>query len=71
MEKQKELVCVSDMEDFDRDLYEKSKETLSRHLSKFGWSFEDCVFEEGDKVYCCKPAAIWFLVPNVDPNDWD
>ena len=71
MKKQVEMICVSDMEGFDRELYEKTKEKLSVHLSKFGWNFEDCVVEEGDKVWSCKPAAIWFLTPNADPNDWD
>ena len=71
MKKQIEMICVSDMEGFDRVLYEKAKGKLSKHLSKFGWKFEDCVMEEGDKVWSCKPAAIWFLTPEVDPNDCD
>lgn len=64
-----EMVCVSKIEGFDRELYEKTSETLAKHLGKFGWGLEDCVVEEGDKVWCCKPAAIWFLTPTVDPND--
>jgi len=58
MKKQVEMICVSDMEGFDRELYEKTKKKLSAHLSKFGWTFEDCVVEEGGKVWSCKPAAI-------------
>ena len=59
------------MEGFDRKLYESAKEKLAKHLSRFGWKLEDCVFEEDGKIYCCKPAAIWFLTPPADPNDWD
>lgn len=64
-----EMVCVSDMPGFNRELYEKSKEKLSRHLEKFGWKFEDCVFEEDGKVWSCKPAAIWFLTPDLEFHD--
>ena len=71
MKKQVEMICVSDMEGFDQEVYRAAKEKLSRHLARFGWKFEDCVVEEGDKVWSCKPAAIWFLTPNPDPNTWD
>ncbi|MEN8190011.1 MAG: hypothetical protein ABFS19_09215 [Thermodesulfobacteriota bacterium] len=71
MKKEIEIICVSDMEGFDQEVYEQSKDKLAKHLSKFGWKLSDCVFEEGGKVYSCKPAAIWFLTPNPDPNDWD
>jgi len=71
MKKQVEMICVSDMEGFDREVYLAAKEKLSRHLARFGWKFEDCVHEEGDKVWSCKPAAIWFLMPDPDPNNWD
>jgi hypothetical protein len=70
MKKQIELICVSDMKGFDRELYEKSKKSLTKHLKKFGWEFSDCVIEEGDKVWSCKPAAMWFLIPDIS-EDWD
>ena len=65
MKKEIEMVCVSDIEGFDRDVYEKSKKSLTAHLEKFGWTFGDCVVEEGDKVWSCKPAAIWFMTPDI------
>jgi len=68
MDKKVEMVCVSDIEGFDRELYEKTSKSLAKHLGKFGWKLEDCVFEEGDKVWCCKPAAIWFLTPTANPT---
>ncbi|WP_457573537.1 hypothetical protein [Desulfolithobacter sp.] len=71
MKKHVEMICVSDMEGFDRELYEKSKKKLAKHLARFGWKLEDCVHEEGDKVYSCKPAAIWFLTPDFPTDDWD
>ena len=71
MKKEMEMVCVSDIEGFDRELYEKTSEKLAEHLGKFGWTMEDCVFEEDGKVWCCKPAAIWFLTPAANPDDWD
>ena len=71
MKKNIEMVCVSDMAGFDRQLYEKSKKNLTSHLARFGWKFADCVVEEGDKVWSCKPAAIWFLTPNFAEDDWD
>ena len=71
MKKNIEMICVSDMAGFDRQLYEKSKMKLSKHLEKFGWKFGDCVFEEGEKVWSCKPAAIWFLIPDFPQDDWD
>lgn len=65
MKKEIEMICVSDLEGFDRDVYEASKKTLTAHLEKFGWKFGDCVVEEDDKVWSCKPAAIWFLTPDL------
>ncbi|HID02187.1 MAG TPA: hypothetical protein EYP18_03095 [Desulfobacterales bacterium] len=70
MKKEIEMICVSDLEGFDREVYESSKEQLTRHLKKFGWKFGDCVVEEDNKVWSCKPAAIWFLTPDlVDDTD--
>ncbi|MFZ5765250.1 MAG: hypothetical protein ACOY4H_06590 [Thermodesulfobacteriota bacterium] len=69
--KEVEMICVSDLEGFDRELYESSKNKLKKHLSRFGWELKDCLLEEGDKVWACKAAAIWFLTPNIDANDWD
>lgn len=71
MKKQIELICVSDMEGFDRDLYVKTKKSLTKHLERFGWKFSDCVIEEGDKVWSCKPAAMWFLTSAFAQDDWD
>lgn len=64
MKKEIEMICVSDIEGFDRAVYEASKVELTKHLEKFGWKFGDCVIEEDDKVWSCKPAAIWFLTPD-------
>jgi hypothetical protein len=71
MKKMMEMVCVSEMEGFNRQLYESSRQKLSKHLEKFGWTFDDCVFEEDDMVWSCKPAAIWFLIPNPKEDDWE
>lgn len=70
MKKEIEMICVSDLEGFDREVYEASKTQLTKHLAKFGWEFGDCVVEKGDKVWSCKPAAIWFLTPDLI-NDTD
>lgn len=64
MKKEIDMICVSDIEGFDRKVYEASKVKLTEHLAKFGWKFGDCVVEEDDKVWSCKPAAIWFLTPD-------
>ncbi len=64
MKKEIEMICVSDIEGFDREVYEASKVELTKHLERFGWKFGDCVVEEDDKVWSCKPAAIWFLTPD-------
>lgn len=69
MEKKIEMVCVSDMEGFDQELYESQKAKLSKHLARFGWTYGECVFEEDGKVYCCKPAACWFLIPDITEDD--
>ena len=71
MKKQVEMICVSDMEGFDRDLYEKSKRSLTKYLQKFGWEFGDCVIEEGDKIWSCKVAAMWFVIPKFAEDNWD
>jgi len=71
VKKEVEMICVSDMEGFSWDLYEKSKKRLAGYLQKFGWELGDCIREEDGKVYSCKAAAIWFLHPDVDPSDWD
>ncbi len=65
MKKEIEMVCVSDLEGFDHVVYEKSKKSLTEHLKKFGWSFGDCVVEKDGKVWSCKPAAVWFMTPDM------
>ena len=70
MKKEIEMICVSDIEGFDRELYEASKKQLTKHLKNFGWEFGDCVIEKDGKVWSCKPAAIWFLTPDII-NDTD
>ncbi len=69
MEKKVEMVCVSEMEGFSWDLYEKSKKKLETFLARFGWKYGDCILEENGKVWCCKAAAIWFLTPEKGLED--
>jgi len=70
MKKTIEMICVSKIEGFDREVYEASKVQLTKHLARFGWSFGDCVTEDEDgEIWSCKPAAIWFLTPDLVEND--
>ena len=69
MEKTIEMICVSDMEGFSRELYEKSKKKLEAFLDRFGWTYGDCILEKEGKVWCCKAAAIWFLIPEKGLED--
>jgi len=55
MDKKIEMVCVSDIEGFDRELYEKTIKKLAKHLGKFGWKLEDCVFGKDGKVWSHVP----------------
>ncbi|MEN8198877.1 MAG: hypothetical protein ABFR63_02275 [Thermodesulfobacteriota bacterium] len=60
MKKEMEMICVSDLEGFDREVYEASKKQLSKHMKKLGWDYGECVIEENDKVWSCTPAVLLF-----------
>ena len=68
MKKEMEMICVSDLEGFNREKYEKSKKQLTKHMEKFGWDFGECVIEENNKVWSCTPAVLWFQDNSPDPT---
>ncbi|MBC8209228.1 MAG: hypothetical protein H8E79_08700 [Desulfobulbaceae bacterium] len=71
MKKEVEMICVSDLEGFSQEKYEAAKKTIGEFLKKYGWEYGDCVIEEKGKVWCCKAAAIWFMIQDETLHDED